>query len=87
VFDVMLDELVAEARRDGAAWERDGWARVAQAIGDNGATFIAWARDHRRWSFIVAEAAEAVCAKPREAAAWVAHAIVQELLEGEPARD
>jgi hypothetical protein len=83
VFDVRLDELVAEARRDRAAWERDGWARAAQAFGESATTFLAWAREHRRWSFVVAEAREAVCAKPREAAAWVAHAIVEELLEDE----
>lgn len=80
-FDAVVDELTASARADRQAWERDGWARAAAAVGDRAAQFLSWARDHRRWCFVVAEAAAAVCAKPREAAAWVAHAIVEERLE------
>jgi hypothetical protein len=79
-FQPLLDELAAEARRDPAAWSRDGWTRAARVFTDPTA-FLAWARAHRRWSFVVAEASEAVCAKPPEAAAWVAHAIVEELVE------
>jgi len=80
-FDALLEALAEEARRDRAAWARDGWARVARAVSSEADAFLAWARAHRRWSFVVAEAAEEVCAKPPEAAAWVAHAAVEELLE------
>jgi hypothetical protein len=80
-FDALLEGLLAEARADRAGWARDGWVRAAQAVGGVAEPFLAWARAHRRWSFVVAEAAEEVCAKPREAAIWVAHAAVEELLE------
>ncbi|MDB4966809.1 MAG: hypothetical protein JWN44_2498 [Myxococcales bacterium] len=87
-FDAVVDALVAEATGDREAWQRDGWARAARAVGDEGEQFIEWASAHRRWSFVVAEAADAVCAKPGEAAAWVAHAIVEERLEdGDEAAD
>jgi len=81
MFDALIDDLAARARDDRRAWAREGWARTASAVGDRAESFLAWAREHPRWSFVVAEAAEAVCAKPREAAVWVAHAIVEELLE------
>lgn len=86
MFEAIVDELAAWARADRDAWARDGWARAAAAVAAEPAQFLAWARDHRRWRFVVAEAAEAVCAKPREAATWVAHAIVEELLEEEEER-
>jgi hypothetical protein len=83
VFDALIDELYAAARADRDGWARDGWARAAAAVAGRAAPFLDWARDHRRWRGVVAEAADAVCAKPPEAAAWVAHAIVDELLEDE----
>jgi len=83
VFDATIEELAVAARADRDGWARDGHARAAQAVGARAEAFVAWARAHRRWSFVVAEAADAVCAKPREAAAWIAHAIVEELLEDE----
>jgi hypothetical protein len=86
MFEAMVDELAAAARADRDGWARDGWARAAAAVGPRADAFLAWAREHRRWRFVVAEAAEAVCAKPREAAAWVAHAIVEELLEEDDER-
>jgi hypothetical protein len=85
MFDEALAALVAAARADREGWARDGWARAAAAVGGQSAAFLAWAREHRRWRFVVAEAADAVCAKPPEAAAWVAHAIVDELLEEDDA--
>ncbi len=84
MFDAVIAGLHAAARDDRDGWARDGWARAAAAVGEHGAAFVEWAREHRRWRFVVAEAAEAVCAKPREAATWIAHAIVEELLEDEP---
>lgn len=80
-FDALVERLAIRARADRAAWERDGWARAAEAIAGHEAPFVEWARDHRRWRYVVAEAAEAVCAKPREAAAWILHAVVDEMLE------
>jgi hypothetical protein len=80
-FDALVDRLLLRARADRAAWARDGWALAAAAVGGQAAPFVDWARDHRRWRYGVAEAADAVCAKPREAAAWIMHAIVEELLE------
>ena len=81
MFAALVEKTAAEARADRAAWTRDGWARVHEAIADDAAAFVEWARDHRRWRFVVAEAAEAVCAKPAEAASFVLHGIVEELLE------
>lgn len=86
-FDDALAALAAAARADRDGWTRDGFARAAAAVGDRAAAFLDWARAHRRWSFVVAEAAEVVCAKPREAAVFVAHAIVDELLEDDEAGD
>jgi hypothetical protein len=83
MFDDLVAALWATARADRDGWERDGWARAAAAVAGQAAPFLDWARGHRRWRFVVAEAADAVCAKPPEAAAWVAHAIVDELLEEE----
>ncbi len=80
-FEALVERMVAEARADRAAWARDGWARAAAAIAGDARAFVDWARDHRRWRFVVAEAADAVCAKPPEAAAFVLHGIVDELLE------
>jgi hypothetical protein len=81
MFEAVVAELTAAARADRDGWERDGWARAAGAVAGRAQPFLDWARDHKRWRFVVAEAAEAVCAKPPEAAAWVAHAIIDELLE------
>ena len=82
-FEGLIERLCARARADRAAWQRDGWARAAEAVDGQAAPFVEWAREHRRWRYVVAEAGETVCAKPREAAAWIAHAIVEELLEDE----
>jgi hypothetical protein len=83
MFDDDIAALVCVARADRAGWDREGWARAAAAVAGRAQPFLEWARAHRRWRQVVAEAAEAVCAKPPEAAAWVAHAIVDELLEAE----
>lgn len=80
-FEDTIAALAAAARADRDGWARDGLSRAAAAVGDCAGEFLDWARDHRRWSFVVAEAAEVVCAKPREAAVFIAHAIVDELLE------
>ncbi len=77
----LIDQLLAEARSDRGAWSREGWSRSAAAIDACATEFLTWAREHRRWSFIVAESAGEVCAKPPEVAAWVLHEIVEELLE------
>ena len=77
----MIEKMAAHARADRAAWAADGWARVAEAVAGQEAPFVEWARDHRRWRYVVAEAAEAVCAKPREAASWILHAVVEDLLD------
>jgi len=81
MFDEELAALLAAARADPEGWTRDGWAWAAALVAGRTQPFLDWARDHRRWRFVLAEAAEAVCAKPPEAAAWVAHAIIDELLE------
>jgi len=47
----------------------------AEAIGvvdDDPETFLAWARSEPFWALVVAEGATMVCAKPREAAVFVA---------------
>lgn len=80
MFDAIIERLVAAARADRAGWTRDGWRLAAAAVVADAAPFVAWARAHRRWSFVVAEAADEVCAKAPEAAAYIAHAIVEELL-------
>jgi len=79
--EAVVAQVAAAARADRTAWERDGWTRVHDAVAGDETAFVDWARDHRRWRFVVAEAAEAVCAKPPEAAAYVLHEIVEELLE------
>jgi hypothetical protein len=80
-FEELIDTLAASARADRDAWSREGWARASAALAGHAADFLEWARAHRRWSFVVAEAADEVCAKPPEAAAWVLHEIVEEVLE------
>lgn len=80
-MDALIDSLVRHARADRDAWEREGWSRCSFAVADRADEFLAWAREHRRWSFTVAEASSEVCAKPPEAATWVLHQIVDELLE------
>ena len=80
-FDALVERMAARARADRAAWAADGWARAAEGVAGQETPFVEWARDHRRWRFVVAEAAEAVCAKPREAASWILHAIVEDLLD------
>ena len=84
-FEALVERLAAEARADPAAWSRDGWGRAAAEVAGRAAPFLEWARDHRRWRFVVAEAADAVCAKPPEAAAFILHGIVAELLEDDEA--
>lgn len=83
MFDAIIERLLAAARDDRDGWARDGWRLAAAAVAPDAAPFVAWARGHRRWSFVVAEAADEVCAKPPEAAAYIAHAIVEELLADE----
>ena len=83
MFDAVIERLLAAARADRDGWARDGWQRAAAAVAGQAAPFVEWARAHRRWSFVVAEAADEVCAKPPEAAAFIAHAIVDELLEAD----
>ena len=73
--------LGALARSDREDWEKSGWETAAAAIEGRADEFLEWARQDRRWSFVVAEASAEVCAKPPEAAAWVLHQIVEELLE------
>jgi hypothetical protein len=80
-FDDVVTTLANQARADPQAWARDGWHRAATAVADRAVPFVAWARAHRRWCFVVAEAAEAVCAKPPEAATFILHAIVDEIIE------
>ena len=83
MFEAVIERLAAQARSDRDGWARDGWRLAAAAVGGQAAPFVEWARGHRRWSFVVAEAAADVCAKPPEAAAFIAHAIVDELLEAD----
>ena len=80
-MESLVERLTAEARENREAWSRDGWSRASAAVAPCASEFLDWAREHRRWSFIVAEAADEVCAKPPEAAAWVLHQIVEELLD------
>jgi hypothetical protein len=82
-FDEIVAQLAADARVDRAAWSADGWSRAGTALAGRAAEFLGWARAHRRWSFIAAEASAEVCAKPPEAAAWILHEIIEELLEEE----
>jgi hypothetical protein len=77
----LINQLLEEARRDPEAWSREGWSRASAAVSSSAGEFLDWARNHKRWSFIVAEAASEVCAKPPELAAWVLHQIIEELLE------
>jgi hypothetical protein len=71
--------VVEPIARVGGDWERAAIDAAREL--DDPAAFVAWARDHRRWTFAVAEAADEVCAKPREAATHVAVKILAELLE------
>jgi hypothetical protein len=77
-FDELVEHLHAVAQGAGEDWRRT----ILETRIDEPEKFLEWARHHRRWQFAVAEAAEEVCAKPREAAAFVAMKIVEELLEG-----
>jgi hypothetical protein len=83
-YETIIAWLAALAAADREAWEKSGWETAATAVEGRAAEFLEWARNHKRWSFIVAEASAEVCAKPPEAAAWVLHQIEDELLE-EPA--
>jgi hypothetical protein len=73
--------LAALARSDRDAWAKSGWETAATALEGRADEFLQWARNDKRWSFVVAEASVELCAKPPEAAAWVLHQIVEELLE------
>lgn len=56
-------------------------AFLAEHLDDVGAcaTFIEWAQTHRKWQFNVADVADQVCAKPREATVMILADIVAEL--------
>lgn len=58
------EELLGEAdlSDEGRALE------LAPLLAGREGEFLEWARHHLRWSLVVAELAERVCAKPREAA-------------------
>ena len=59
----------AEALLAGADLDDDALAlKLAPLLSGRETEFLAWARHHLRWSLVVAELAERVCAKPREAA-------------------
>lgn len=87
-FEGLVQDLAARCRRE-APGDPAGWRRLAEVeiLGpalDGAGTppaFLAWARDHRRFGYVVAECAAEVCAKPREAAIYVLGAIVAELAE------
>src|SRR5262249_53392699 len=70
-WDTIVAWLSALARSDRDAWAKGGWEAVATVIGGRAEELLQWARDDRRWSFVVAEASAEICAKPPEAAAWV----------------
>jgi hypothetical protein len=81
-----LERLAEACARDHAAgldWRRRAVeVHVREALDGNDPTaLLAWARDHRRWTLTLAEAAEEVCAKPREAAAYLLVKMAEELLE------
>lgn len=76
-FDVRLSTF-ANRRADLATL-----AAFVREVGPS--AFLTWARDHRRWTFVVAEVASEVCAKAPEAALEVARRIVDELVEDEEA--
>lgn len=64
------------------AQERADLSTLAAFVREVGSSaFLSWARDHRRWTFVVAEVASEVCAKPPEAALEIARRIVEELVE------
>jgi hypothetical protein len=81
MFDDVVAKLADEALADRATWSSEGWSRAAAATAGCAVEFLDWAQAHRRWSFIAAEASAEVCAKPPEAAAWILHEIIEELLE------
>lgn len=84
-FDPMIERLVREllplARREPDAWAQQAVAStIPAALQTSGSpeALLAWAGDHRRWRFAVAEAAEEACAKPTEAAVTVVRHILEE---------
>ena len=84
-FDKMIESLVRQllplARGAPSGWQgRAVEAAIPTALGGTGSpeALLAWAGDHRRWRFAVAEAGEQVCAKPREAATQVVLLILEE---------
>lgn len=76
-YDPLVQHLLGIAQRAGEDWRRT----ILETRIEEPEKFLDWARNHRRWQFAVAEAAGEVCAKPPEAAAFVAMKIVEELLE------
>lgn len=78
-----FDEVIEQARRLGLREAHDprwGTARTELLPSpDHCSAFLEWARQHRKWQFNVAEAADQVCAKPVEAAIFVLADIVDEL--------
>jgi hypothetical protein len=84
-FEHMIETLVREllplARGEPTEWEPRAVASSIPAALDRTGTaesLLAWAGDHRRWRFAVAEASEEACAKPREAAVSVVRLILEE---------
>lgn len=80
-FTPLVEELVAHARRDPAVPDLTALVAASLPASFDGRELLAWATDHDRYRFAVAEAAGKVCAKPREAAIFVLAAIVEERLE------
>jgi hypothetical protein len=81
-----IDALVEVCARDAARgldWRRRALEEHVRTVLDAiaPATLLEWARDDKRWTLTLAEAADEVCAKPREAAAYLLMKIVEELLE------
>lgn len=71
MLDALYLEVAAAAREDEATWEQRAHAVVAPFASRWGDAFLAWAKEDDRWRLTVAEAATRVCAKPREAAAFI----------------
>jgi hypothetical protein len=81
-FGAMIRELAALARRDG--WDPSAMQRIVpDALARHGGpeAFLRWVDDHPVWRITAAESATQVCAKPAEAAIYIAYTIVSEALD------